>query len=99
MTTLSTTFFHGIRPGDWKTHPRSMPGPVTTAPETRTSPDEGCSRPARIFITVLLPHPDGPITDTNSCGATSKSTSARAAVSDTWRPTVRLYVFERPLTS
>ena len=88
-STFCTTVLQGISPGDWKTQARSGPGPVTGTPEIATSPLVAGSSPARIFITVLLPQPDGPMIDTNSCGSTAKSISLSAWVRDSWRPTIR----------
>ena len=44
-------------------------GLVTSTPSTKTSPDEAGSRPEPMFSNVLLPQPDGPISDTTSPSA------------------------------
>jgi len=35
-------------------------------PSSRTSPDVGCMKPATMFIMVVFPQPEGPMTETNS---------------------------------
>ena len=64
--TLCRIVFHGSSTGDWKTMPTSGSGPRTGVPFTLTSPPDGAMRPATIFSRVLLPHPLGPTTETNS---------------------------------
>ena len=46
--------------------PRSGPGPLIGLPSSVTLPADGCMKPATMFIIVVLPQPDGPITETNS---------------------------------
>jgi hypothetical protein len=60
--------FHGSSAYSWNTIPRSAPGPVILRPDTMISPEVGLSRPATRRRKVDLPQPDGPITETNSCG-------------------------------
>ena len=50
---------------------------LSRLPWTETLPDVGLSRPAMMFRRVLLPHPDGPIMDTNSPSSMWKLTSLR----------------------
>src|SRR5687767_14240427 len=45
------------------------------SPSTSTAPSSGCSKPAMMFISVLLPQPEGPTMATNSPSATVKLTS------------------------
>src|SRR5205807_2498781 len=58
-------------------------GPVTGAPSRRTTPAVGASSPAAQRNNVVLPHPDGPTTQTNSAGATA---NVRSAIASTRRP-------------
>src|SRR5687767_11343478 len=44
----------------------------------RTTPSVGRSQPEQRFSRVVLPHPEGPTTATNSPRRTSRSTSANA---------------------
>src|SRR5918992_4269215 len=48
--------------------------PVASSPSTSTRPASGRSSPAMTLNSVDLPQPLGPITETNSPGATSNST-------------------------
>jgi hypothetical protein len=43
--------------------------PASGSPNTRTWPEDGCSRPAATFSSVDLPQPVGPTTETNSPAA------------------------------
>ena len=63
---LSFTDSHGKTPYSWKITPRSGPGPLMGLPSSVTAPADGCMKPATMFIIVVLPQPDGPITETNS---------------------------------
>src|SRR5215470_14799105 len=67
--------------------PRSLPGPVTGLPSTRTSPVVGSSKPATMRSKVDLPQPDAPIRQTNAPGsiATSIRPSASISPSPTWK--------------
>src|ERR1044071_6544562 len=58
--------------------PTLASGPSTTAPPTRTAPSFAVSRPAMIFSSVLLPHPDGPTSETKLPSSASKETRSRA---------------------
>src|SRR5689334_7355152 len=50
-------------------------GPRRGVSSTSTAPSSGSSKPAMMFISVLLPQPDGPTMATNSPSATVKLTS------------------------
>ena len=63
---LSFTDSQGKTPYSWKMTPRSGPGPEMGLPSSVTLPEDGCMKPATMFIIVVLPQPDGPITETNS---------------------------------
>ena len=76
ISTLPRTVCHGKSVGCWKTMPRSAPGPWTGSPLTSTSPVVGVKKPAIILRMVVLPHPDGPTSMTNSPGSTVRSMSA-----------------------
>src|SRR6478672_13248853 len=56
--------------------PRSGPGPVIGLPSSNTRPDVGFTNPATIFIIVVLPQPDGPMTATNSPSPIEYDTSS-----------------------
>ena len=45
---------------------------VTSFPPTEIAPAEGCSKPATMRRTVVLPQPDGPRNETNSPVETSR---------------------------
>src|SRR6266545_6000001 len=81
-TTLFRTDDQGIseRPYSWKTSAISSGGTVTRLPRKRTSPLVGRSSPPTHFRSVVLPHPDGPTTQTNSRSSTVNETSAIAWV-------------------
>src|SRR5690349_12335883 len=49
-------------------------GRVTSTPSTRTIPSSARSSPATMFMSVDLPHPEGPTMATNSLSATEKLT-------------------------
>src|SRR6266852_8133955 len=75
--------------------PRSGPGPTTARPWTRISPASPGMKPPRTWSKVLLPHPLGPTTVTNSPSATDRR--ARSSTSSV-RPS-RAYIFRSPTTS
>jgi hypothetical protein len=79
---LSSTLRQGKSANDWKTTPRSGPGPLTTRSSTRIRPAVGARKPAIVFSIVVLPHPEGPTTETKS-PASTVSEMSRIAV--TWR--------------
>ena len=54
--------------------------PLRRRPKGRHARPSGRSSPATRRSSVLLPHPDGPITETNSPGVTARSTGASARV-------------------
>src|SRR5262245_1782904 len=58
--------------------PTSVIGVVTERPAMTMLPRLRLRSPATISISVLLPHPEGPTTDTNSPGSTSTLTSFNA---------------------
>jgi hypothetical protein len=68
------------RPYSWNTSAISSGGDVTRFPRKSTSPLLGRSRPPTHFKRVVLPHPDGPTTQTNSRSATENDTSSIARV-------------------
>src|SRR5215469_2093618 len=53
----------------------------TSTPLKQMLPDVGCSMPAIMFIVVVLPHPEGPSSATNSLSGTDK-VSALTAVTE-----------------
>jgi hypothetical protein len=54
----------------WKTSAISSGGDVTALPLRNAAPEVGASNPATHFRSVVLPHPDGPTTQTSSFSAT-----------------------------
>ena len=52
--------------------------PVSGAPSTKTSPEEGASSPAARLSSVDLPHRVGPTMATNSWAPTARSVAATA---------------------
>ena len=74
---FSRTVSHGNTPYSWNITPRSGPGPATGLPSSSTRPAVGCMKPATMFIMVVLPQPDGPITETNSRVADRVATRRR----------------------
>src|SRR5438034_4937542 len=80
----------GRRLKRWKTKPilwrRSLVraaslSAVRSLPSTRTLPRVACASPPIRYRSEDLPHPDGPITATDSPGSTSKFTPRRAGTS------------------
>ena len=59
-------FFHGSSVGSWNARPmmRRFAASCGAMPSTKTWPSVGAMRPASTFNSVLLPHPDGPISET-----------------------------------
>ena len=53
---------------------------VTSRPLSITVPAVGCSNPAIMRSTVVLPEPDGPSMEKNSPSAMSRSTPATASI-------------------
>ncbi len=92
---LRHTFRHGIRFGAWNTKPSdpsaSRSGVLLRPVNSGLSPmpivpSVGEISPASIRSRVVLPHPDGPSSTTNSPGATSRSvgSSARTGPALAW---------------
>ena len=82
---MSSTVSHSKRTGCWK---MTLASPLRIAsaagrPQTSTCPALGGLRPARRNSTVVFPHPEGPMMETNSPALTSsvKSETAWRAVS------------------
>ena len=70
------TVSQGNTPYSWKITPRSGPGPAIGCPSSSTCPASGFMNPATMFIIVVLPQPDGPITETNSRSRIAYETSS-----------------------
>ena len=75
MTTFSNADIPSSRLKNWNTMPtclrrmiakRLSSMPASDSPAMTTSPSSGTSSPATRLSSVDLPHPDGPITATNS---------------------------------
>src|SRR5262245_45950225 len=77
---LALTSSHGNSVYDWKTMPRSGPGPPTGTPSSSTRPLVGVSSPATMRSSVDLPQPDGPRIARKSLSATSKASGSMARV-------------------
>ena len=84
MEALSTAFFHGSRLASWKTTPimRLRAASTGESPSIETLPLVGSTSPASTLSKVLLPQPDGPISETKEPFGTERSmfwsTSCRA---------------------
>ena len=67
-------FFHGSSVASWNTRPmmRRFAASCGAMPSTDTLPSVGTMRPASTFNSVLLPHPDGPISETKLPFGTDK---------------------------
>ena len=87
ITTFSSTVMPSSRLKNWNTMPtcwRRMIAsafsslPASDSPAITTSPSSGTSRPATRFSIVDFPHPDGPITATNSPVRTVRSAPRNA---------------------
>src|SRR5579864_3834601 len=78
---FSCTVFQGNSANCWNTTARSGPGFVTERPPTVTVPEVGNSRPAAIRRHVVLPHPDGPTSATNSRSRTLNEIPSRVSTS------------------
>ena len=57
----------------------TAPGAEITRPSIEIDPTLGAMNPAIIRSVVVLPHPDGPSSDTNSPGARASETPSTAA--------------------
>src|SRR5262249_12960798 len=86
-TTFSSTELSSRRLKNWNTNPTwrrrrwasSLSSlPASGSPATTISPSLGLSSPATRFSSVDFPHPDGPVTATNSPGAATRSTPRSA---------------------
>src|SRR3984885_5509366 len=75
-----STVSQGKTPRSWKTKMRRGSGPCTISPPTFTSPSVGDRKPAMMFSSVVLPHPDGPRRQRNSPSPTSRLMSSRTLV-------------------
>src|SRR5690554_1139846 len=78
------TVMCGYRAYDWKTIAiwRALGGrSVTSSPPRRICPSVGCSNPAIIRRSVVLPHPDGPRRTRNSPSSDLMSTPSTATTS------------------
>src|ERR671911_1652968 len=69
--------------------------PAMDSPPIRTSPRSNSSRPERQLRSVVLPHPEGPMTATISPRAIERSTPRRART----RTPPAVYSFSTPLAS
>ncbi|CPU67394.1 Uncharacterised protein [Mycobacteroides abscessus] len=87
-STFCSTVSHGSTPWSWKT--TEGRAAIVTVPRSASS------RPARMRSRVLLPHPEGPSTQTNSLSSmvsdTSWSATSTSSRRRSWNP------FQRPST-
>src|SRR5262249_45575362 len=74
--TFAATVAHGISVGSWNTKPMRC-GAAASASTHSTVPLVGSLKPAMMRSAVDLPQPDGPSSDTNSPGGTSRSSRSR----------------------
>ncbi len=93
-STFSRAEKTGIRLKNWNTKPMcaarnsassSSERSLSLRPPTLTWPSEGRSRPARMFRSVDLPEPEGPISATKRPAGISSETSSSACTSSTPR--------------
>src|SRR5208282_1897449 len=77
-STFSRTVSQGKEVYDWKTMPRSGPGPWTSFPLTKIFPLVGDISPATMRNKEVLPQPDGPTTATNVPTPVEQEKSSRA---------------------
>src|SRR5690554_1165453 len=94
--TFSAIVFHGRSVADWNTIPMSFEGPFRTRPARVTVPCVTVFSPARIFSSVVLPHPDGPTMEISSPCRTVRLMSSRA---ETGLLFLGLYSLYRPSTA
>src|SRR3712207_6191850 len=83
-TTWQRASSHGTRADSWNITRRCRPGPRTGAPSASIRPWSGLVRPATMSSRVDLPHPLGPIRQTNSPSATVSDTRSRACTTALW---------------
>src|SRR5215468_6629892 len=76
--TFCSAVSQGRSSANWNTIPRSCPHPVTSRPSTVTFPPEAVSRPMAMRSAVVLPQPDGPMSETISPSRTLKLTRESA---------------------
>ena len=69
---------HGKSSANWNTMPRSWPQPLTSRPSTVTLPADAVSSPMAIRSAVVLPQPEGPMSETISPSCTVKLTRLSA---------------------
>jgi hypothetical protein len=79
-STFLRTDSHGKSEYCWNTTPRSEPGLCTAFPSTSTFPALGATKPATRLSSVDFPHPEGPISDTNSPGSIPNDTPLTACI-------------------
>ncbi|MNX67243.1 hypothetical protein D3C86_983650 [compost metagenome] len=77
--TFSSAFFQGISAASWKTRPmrRWRTASIGLTLATEIVPSVGASSPAMTFSKVLLPQPDGPISETKPPFSICRSISCR----------------------
>src|SRR5262245_61454320 len=76
--TFCSAVSQGRSSANWNTMPRSCPHPVTSRPSTVTFPPEAVSSPMAMRSAVVLPQPDGPMSETISPSCTLKLTRESA---------------------
>src|SRR5882757_7442948 len=76
--TFCSAVSHGSSSANWNTMPRSWPQPLTSRPSTVTLPPDAVSSPMAMRSAVVLPQPDGPMSDTISPSCTLKLTRLSA---------------------
>src|SRR5262245_25896864 len=81
--TFCSAVSQGRSSANWNTMPRSCPHPVTSRPSTVTFPPEAVSRPMAMRSAVVLPQPDGPMSETISPSCTLKLTRESACTACT----------------
>src|SRR5262249_27352446 len=92
--TFCSAVSHGRSSATGNSIPRSWPHPVPSRPSTVTFPPEAVSRPMAMRSAVVLPQPDGPMSETISPSRTLKLTRESAWTVCTAPPTRRVNCFD-----
>src|SRR5208283_2906615 len=80
-STFSCTVFHGKMANDWNTIMILLVGSLTSLPLNVMLPDDGCSNPQIILMSVVFPHPLGPTRAMDSLFRTEKEMFCSATMS------------------
>ena len=92
--TFCSAVSQGSTSANWNTIPRSWPQPFTSRPSTVTLPADAVSRPMAMRSAVVLPQPDGPMSETISPSCTVKLTRLSACTVCGAPPTRKVNCFD-----